>query len=129
MPKHRYINTKIWSDNWISNLDPVEKLLFLYLLTNERTEICGIYELPLKYMALETGIEKEMVEKILKRFYEDKKVIYVDNWVCIVNFIKHQIINPSVKEGINLCVRQSPPSLLQAVERLGTESPIFNYII
>ena len=65
MAKARYIHTKFWSDDWISRLDPVEKLLFIYLLTNERTNICGVYELPLKFMAVETGIEKDMVEKIL----------------------------------------------------------------
>ena len=68
MSKKRFINTRIWQDNYVSNLDPSEKLLFVYLLTNSSTNICGIYELPLKNVALETGLDTEMVLKILERF-------------------------------------------------------------
>lgn len=100
MAKQRVINTKFWSDSYITNLDPVEKLLFLYCLTNPYTNITGIYEVPLRNIAFDTGIEKEMVEKILKRFEEDKKIIYKDGWIIVINFIKHQIKNMKVIEGI-----------------------------
>ena len=77
MAKQRMINTKIWSDNYFEELDPTEKLLFLYFLTNIYTNICGIYEIPLKIIAVETGIDKEMVKKILQRFESDKKIFYI----------------------------------------------------
>jgi hypothetical protein len=67
MAKQRYINTKFWRDSYIEDLDPTEKLLFLYLLTNPDTNICGVYELPLKIIAADTGIDKEMVKKLLNR--------------------------------------------------------------
>ena len=60
MAKERIVNTRFWSDTYISNLDPIEKLLFLYLITNQYTEISGLYELPLKYMAVDTGIDKDI---------------------------------------------------------------------
>ena len=59
------INTRIWSDTWVSGLDPLEKLLFLYFLTNTYTNISGIYELPMKVAAVETGIDPSMFEKML----------------------------------------------------------------
>ena len=31
MAKKRYISTTFWRDEYVSNLDPIEKLLFLYL--------------------------------------------------------------------------------------------------
>lgn len=90
MAKERIINTKFWGDGYISNLNPVEKLLFIYFLTNEKTNISGVYELPLKYVAMETGIDGEMVEKMLKRFEKDKKIIYRRGWLVMINFLKHQ---------------------------------------
>ncbi len=103
------INTKFWSDTWVVNLDPIEKLLFLYLLTNERTNICGAYELPLKYMAVESGIDKDMVEKILKRFSKDKKIQYVDGWIVIKNFSKHQNSkSPKIQLGIDREMKEIP---------------------
>jgi hypothetical protein len=110
--KQRYINTKFWSDNWVSNLDPIEKLLFIYLLTNERTNIAGIYELPIKYMAVETGIEKEMIEKILKRFGNDNKVKYLNGWIYIYNFQKHQdLSNEKIRRGIEVIINDIPEQI------------------
>jgi len=91
MAKQRYVNTKFWSDTYISELDPIEKLLFLYFLTNPFTNISWIYEITLKQIALDTWIDREeMLPKIIKRFSEAKKIYYIDGWIYIRNFQKHQ---------------------------------------
>lgn len=88
MGKNRYINTKFWSDNFIVQLDPIERYLFLYFLTNEHTNLSGIYELPMRFLSFETGLEREMLEKILGRF--KGKIYYIDGWVFVKNFPLHQ---------------------------------------
>lgn len=109
MAKTRMVNTRFWDDNYISNLDPIEKLLFLYFLTNTSTNICGVYEIPLKKVANETGLDKEMVEKIIKRFSKEKKIFYQDGWVVIQNFIKHQNTkNPKIAKGIEIELDNAP---------------------
>ena len=113
MSKQRYINTKFWDDTYIINLDPIEKLLFLYFLTTPLTNVSGIYEISLKRIAFDTGIDSEMIEKILKRFEKDNKMIYRDGWLCIINFIKNQSLNPSVIEGIKRELESVPKSKLK----------------
>lgn len=108
MAKERMVNTRFWIDDYISNLDPIEKLLFLYFLTNPSTDISGVYEVPLKTVAVDTGIDKEMVIKIIKRFEKDKKIKYQDGWVAIKNFIKHQRENPKVARGIEISMTKCP---------------------
>lgn len=115
--KSRIINTKFWDDNYTSDLDPIEKLMFLYLLTNTSTNISGVYEIPLKKIATETGIDKEMVQKILDRFDRDGKVFYIDGWVWIKNFIKNQNErSPKVKKGIELALEAVPSQIKVKVE-------------
>ena len=89
MAKQRYINTRFWEDSFIFGLESDEKLLFLYLLTNSLTTICGIYEMPLPHISFETKIEPARVAKILEKFKKDKKAYYIDGWIVICNFIKH----------------------------------------
>lgn len=103
------VSTAFWSDNYVADLDPTEKLLFLYLLTGDRSTLGGIYELPTKTMAVETGIETEMVKKILARFEEDGKIKYQDGWVVIKNFLKHhEQGSPTVKKAIETTLSTAP---------------------
>lgn len=108
MAKQRYINTRFWDDGYIVGLDPIEKLLFLYFLTNPLTEISGAYEIPLRRIAFDTGIDADMVLKILRRFADEDKIIYRDGWILICNFIKHQSANPKIAQGIENAVSRCP---------------------
>ena len=124
MAKNRFINTKIWNDSWVIELDPIEKLLFLYLLTNEHTNIAGIYELPLRLMAFETGIDKEMILKVFNRFETANKIHYINNWVYIVNFVKHQYARGSskVKIGIENAKKEVPKSILDKIAKISPDT-------
>lgn len=115
MAKRRIINTKFWSDNYISNLDPSEKLLFLYFLTNPFTNISGAYEISIKQIALDTGFDKEMVEKIIKRFEVDDRVHYLHGYIVVKNFIKHQEKNPKVILGIENEAKNLPQDIKNIV--------------
>lgn len=117
MAKSRMIDTRFWDDNYTSNLDPIEKLLFLYCLTNTHTNICWVYEIPLKSIASDTGIDKDMVLKIMWRFESEWKIIFKDWWIAIRNFIKYQNQwSPKVKAWIDKELLKVPEwlnSLLQ----------------
>jgi len=88
--KSRLVNTKFWDDKYTSNLDPIEKLLFLYFLTNPLTNLIGVYEIELRRIAFDTGIDKEMVIKIIERFSKDEKIYYYEGYLIIKNFVKFQ---------------------------------------
>lgn len=108
MAKQRYIQDSFWTDPYVEKLDPSEKLLFLYYLTNPLCNIAGIYEIRNNRVAYETGFDKEMVEKIKNRFLEDGKVLVFKDWICMVNFIKNQTTNPSVEAGIKRIILSLP---------------------
>lgn len=117
MSKQRYLDTKFWSDSYIEKLDPIEKLLFIYLMTNERTNLAGIYELPIKYMSVETGIERSMLENILSRFEKDNKIVLHDGWVRVVNAIKHQnLSNSKIQLGIEKILSEVPIKIRQGLK-------------
>ena len=39
---HRYVSETFWTDPYVDGLDPSEKLLYIYLLTNPQCNIAGI---------------------------------------------------------------------------------------
>lgn len=115
MAKERYVNTKFWNDTYIVNLDPIEKLLYLYFLTNTLANISGVYEIPIRQVAFDTGIDKDTVLKILERFEKSKKMFYLNGWICIKNFLKHQkMSSPKIKRGVILALKEVPRDTLES---------------
>jgi len=82
------ISTDFRSDTWIDGLDPIEKLLYIYCFTNDKSSWCWATEIPIKKIWYETGIDRDMVAKILSRFELDGKVAYIDWYLVVRNFIK-----------------------------------------
>ena len=117
MARQRYINTKFWDDNYITTLNPVEKLLFIYFLTNPLTNICGIYEIQVRRITFDTGIEEKEVKKIMTKFSKDQKIYHIVGWLCVVNFTKHQAVNNKIKKGISLILKDIPKKVIDSIRK------------
>lgn len=100
MSKKRYINDNIREDTYIMDLDPSEKLLFIYLLTNSKVSLCGIYELHIRKIEVELWFEKELLNRMFLRFEKEEKIYYRDWYVFICNFIKNQSMNDNMKKWV-----------------------------
>lgn len=85
MAGYRQIHTRIWKDEWFGDLAPDEKLLFIYLFSNDEAQISGIYKISLKVIANETGLDRQLIKDTLQKFADDKKVLYQDGVVWVVN--------------------------------------------
>lgn len=112
MSKLRSVSTAFWSDPFIEELTPSEKLLFLYFITNEKTNMLGIYEVSIKKISFDTGLEKEVIENALKGFERLSKVKYYNNHIVLINFMKHQNFNPNMKKSA-IDVYNSLPNMLK----------------
>ena len=116
MDVKRCINVRMWSDSWFEGLPPEYKLVWLYLLTNEFTNMLGVYELSLKRIAYDTGIEKETLSKAFEGFTKDKKAFYLfDKWVVLPNFLKNQSLNPNMLKSATQIYRNLPKELKEIV--------------
>lgn len=123
MSKLRSVNTVFWSDPFIEDLDVDEKLLYLYLITNEKTNMLGIYEASIKKMSFETGIEMKRLGTILNRFEALRKVKYINNYVMLVNYMKHQKYNTNMKKAAITTYLELPNKLKDSELKLDESNP------
>ena len=100
MSKTRYIKTDFWSDQFIEWLSVEEKLLYIYLFSNEKVDLCGAYEISLKKISFETGISIKNVELAIIEFSKKWKVFYRDWYIFMKNFTKHLTKSPSIDQWI-----------------------------
>ena len=100
----RKIHTSFWSDTFIQDLDNDQRLFYLYLLTNERTKQCGIYEISKKQMAFDLGYSIDRVSKLLKYFISTGKVLYNETTkeIAIKNWVKY---NSSTSPKVLSCIK------------------------
>ncbi len=100
----RKIHTSFWSDCFISELDNDHKLFYIYLMTNERTKQCGVYEISKKQISFDLGYSIDRVSKMLKFFISKNKIRYNEstNEIGIGNWLKYNFsTSPKVQSCIN----------------------------
>ncbi len=103
MAKYRQVHTTFWDDGFVIDLTPEEKYFYLYLMTNNNTTQCGIYELPYRVIEMHTGYNRDTVLKLLERFKEYGKIDYnvSTKEILLINWAKYNFINsPKVKKCI-----------------------------
>lgn len=133
--KLRSVNTKFWDDPFIEGLNPSEKLLFLYLITNPLTNLLGIYEITLKRISYDTGLSKETISKGFERFGMVKKAFYIkDNFIILPNWLKNQRLNSNMKVAVAREFQSLPINLKNSIltngsERLGNDSEGFRMVM
>lgn len=111
MDIRRSVTCSFWMDDWVEQLNPSQKLLFLYLLTNPSSNILGIYKISFQRMSFETGLDRGTIEKALKGFESVKKVFYYDGYIILANHLKHQSLNTNMKVNVYNDYKELPNSL------------------
>lgn len=106
--KYTPVHAKLWADSWFRQLNALDRYLFLYLLTNGRSELTGIYELPMDLMAAESGIdERDLRLTMLPRL--EPKIYYREGWVMVVNYQKYRTSDsPQLIKGIQKTIEALP---------------------
>jgi len=94
----RIIHTKLWRDGWFVNLSNDAKFLWVYLLTNDKINICGIYEITDREIIFDTSIDTSILDKIKKEL--EPKAIFYKGYVKVANAEKYNNYRNSPKNEI-----------------------------
>lgn len=89
--KYRQLKTNFWEDTYILDLTVKEKIFFIYLFTNTKVNMCGIYELPDKTIRYTLDLTLDEINEIKAKFENDNKYYFHKGWVFIANFTSHNI--------------------------------------
>lgn len=121
MSTQRYIDTSFWDDAWVQELDPSEKLLYIYFLTNPLTNIAGVYKLTTRRICFDTGFNVDTIKHILDKFANAEKVFVCGEYFIIKNFPKNQKWETSskIKEGIISILQDLPEDVFSCLDEVG----------
>ena len=104
MATYRSIPLKFWQDRKVSDdFTPDDRYIFLYLLTNPHTNLCGCYEISEQQISRETGLDIERVTLTIDRLWQQHQVIMFDvdkSEVLITNWHKYNWSSSKVAIGV-----------------------------
>ena len=127
MSTQRYISTSFWNDKWIRTIDPSERYLYMYLLTNPQTNIAGIYQITLDRIAFDTGYDERTLLMVFDRFEAaGKAVFFHDEWIILPSWPKHQKWEKkrTIRAGIESALKEIPEIVLSKAKSIGYTYPI-----
>jgi len=93
MARYRPVYVQIWDDPIFRSYSADGKVLFFYMITNERCSESGIYKLPIHRAAYDTGIPEQEVSSIITDELQgnletlDGNVFY--DWDTDIVFVKN----------------------------------------
>jgi hypothetical protein len=105
MAAFRKISVSFWSDSFVGELTPEQKYFYLYLMTNDKTTQCGIYETSIRKICFDTGYNSETVQKLIDFFQEKNKIRWskTTNEIALLNWVK---FNDSNSPKVLACVEK-----------------------
>lgn len=115
---YRMVDCGTWDDPWFAELEPAAKLLFLYLLTNRRSTPAGCFEITLRAIAFETGIQPERISALIPAFGERVRWWPEHQVIWLKNFYKRQMgdsaNNPKFLQGARKALLRFPREVIEA---------------
>jgi hypothetical protein len=99
MSEMRYFKTQFWTDSYIENLSSDMKLLYTYFITSPQSNLSGVYEISIKRISTDTGINIDKVREALLKFENDNKIFYKSGFVIMKNHLKNQRMNANMWAG------------------------------
>ena len=101
MAKYRNIHVKLWKDPVVQKLSSDNKLLWIYLLTNEQLNESGVYILTPQTISNETGLT---IEQGTKGLIEGLRGLVeydtVSQVVWIINFFNYQHASTNMLKSV-----------------------------
>jgi hypothetical protein len=103
----RMVETKLWTDAKVQALTQAEKLLFVYLITNQHAHLSGLYYLPQRLMEDELGLQRmnwaatwqHFLDLNLAKYDHQERLV----WVC--KMYRHQGRGPKVIRAVESQLR------------------------
>lgn len=86
----RIVHSQIWTDEFFTELNVDEKLLFLYFLTTPLINIIHVYKCPLRQITFDTGIDAESVKQAIEKFDQSGKIRFHRSYVFLANAGRYQ---------------------------------------
>jgi hypothetical protein len=122
---YRTVESSIYADPKVKKLPSDGKFLFVYLLTNEMTDVTGLYHAPYVLISSQMGITEKRIKELLDLLQEQGLVLHDDETevVWVISMLNYQLHSSKVLKSALARIRSlhSPDLILWFLLHYETE--------
>lgn len=91
MAIYRQLHTTFWKDKRVGEWSREQKLFFMYLLTNDYTTQCGVYEFNRRYAKFELDLSEDEIKRNIDFLVSEGRIVFNEKSeeLMIVNWLKY----------------------------------------
>lgn len=115
----------IWADPWFVALPPDAKLIFLWAITNEHSNLAGLYVVAEETIRHETKFSQARLTKALEMVHPKMGYVRESGVVCVPSRPKYaRTKSPQIAKSIVTAVRECPVPEIQShyIKRYGNSA-------
>ena len=88
---YRAVKDSFWTDPLILDMQPEEKLFYIWLFTNHYVHICGCYQVSLRTIEYELNLSRETIIQLIKNFIDLGRIRYSEQnkEIILLKWHKH----------------------------------------
>jgi len=90
MATERSFSSHFWTSSFTSKWSPEEKLVYIFLRTNDHLTLCGLYQITIDVISMTLKLPQEVVKSALDKLEEADILVYDEELVFIKNFPEQQ---------------------------------------
>ncbi|MFA5157999.1 MAG: hypothetical protein WC451_02325 [Patescibacteria group bacterium] len=87
--KARQVQARFWDDDFVQSATWQSRYVFIYLCTCSPINMSGVFQLTDRKIVFETGLLEEDFQIAKEELSENKKVLFYQGWVLVVNAFKN----------------------------------------
>ena len=101
MAVYRTVQVNFWQDDFVLDLTPEERYFYVYLLTCSKTAVWD-FSFPKRLAEMETGYNRETVDKLVQRFIDYGKILYDADTreLFVLNWLRYNPVTNTNVESV-----------------------------
>lgn len=124
MSEYRQLHRAFWDSAYVEEeLDTTGKMVYLYLIAGERSNMEGLYRVSLGQIQRNVGSDRETVQRWLARLERDRMAGWKNGWACVTQAVQHMPQSPTMITHARELYDMVPEDILAWALSIGYKLP------
>lgn len=122
--KYRQLHRAFWESAYVEEeLDTTGKMVYLYLIAGDRSNMEGLYRVSLGQIQRNVNTDRETLQRWLSRLERDQMAGWLNGWACVTQAVQHMPQSPKMIRHARELYEMVPEDVMAWALSIGYKLP------